>query len=89
MNNLKKVTLISIFALSSISANAALVATDWLADNDSKATLDTDTGIEWLKLDNTDYKSIMQVQSDLDTTYQGWRLPNESEVLAYMNVVFN
>ena len=88
MKSLKKIALISALTLSSISVQAELISTDWLVDGDAKATLNTETGIEWLKLDNTDGKSIADIQSELDTTYQGWRLPNEAEVLTYMNTAF-
>jgi len=66
--------------LFSSAAQAELVSTDWLVNNDSKATLDTKTGIEWLDLSETRGKSIAQVQALLDTTYSGWTLATERQV---------
>ena len=74
------VTLTLTIGLLSASAQAAFVHTDWKTGGDQLATLDTETGIEWLKLTNTDMKSINTVLSEINTTYSGWRLPSESEV---------
>ena len=64
----------------SLNANAGLVHTDWKEAGDQQATLSEETGLEWLKLRNTDNMSINQVKSQLDTTYAGWRLPTNNEV---------
>lgn len=65
--------------LVSTQANAALVSTDWTTAGDSKATLDTVTGLEWLDLTLTagnSYTSISQNPS----LYPGWRFPTVAEV---------
>lgn len=61
-------------------AQAAFIHTDWKSAGDKQATLDSDTGIEWLKLNNTNYKSMNEVKLLLSTTYAGWRLPTAAEV---------
>jgi hypothetical protein len=77
--------LIVMAGLMSLGANASLVPTDWKAANDGKATLDTQTGIEWLDLSVTDGLTIGQVKSLLSTTYAGWRLPTQEEVLTMLS----
>jgi len=71
--------LIGVFALSG-NANAGFVSLDWKVEGDNKATLHEETGLEWLKMSETDSLSINTVKSLLDTTYSGWRLPTEAEV---------
>jgi hypothetical protein len=69
-----------IMLLSITSAQAELVNTDWENAGDNLATLDTETGIEWLDLTQTDGMSINHVESLLNSTFSGWRLPTSSEV---------
>lgn len=69
------------------SAHAAFVEIDWNTSGDKKALLDEDTGIEWLKLDQTHNKSYNTVVSELSTVYAGWRLPTESEVVAFYSKI--
>jgi hypothetical protein len=66
------------FSVSQI-AHADLVATDWSQSGDSKATLDTDTGLEWLDLSSTAGLSYNQVMSDIN--FDGWRIPTFDEVI--------
>jgi hypothetical protein len=61
---------------------------DWKTENDKQILLDTSTGLEWLTLNNTDAMSITQVELLLNTTYQGFRLPTQSEVVAFMQINF-
>lgn len=72
------------------SANAELVETDWLADSDGLATLDTNSGLEWLDLTLTDGMSINQVSLELGDggQYEGWRLATASEVHDLMRNYF-
>lgn len=89
---LRKMTLLStVLALSSIafSANAAFVSTDWQVAGDKKATLDTETGLEWLDLTQTDGKSYVEVSALLSTTLSGWRFPTPSEVHQMMASFFS
>jgi hypothetical protein len=67
-----------------MSASAELVATDWKYTGDSRATLDDQTGIEWLDLTQTDGMSIDQAENLLSSTFAGWRLPTRSEVTQLM-----
>lgn len=74
---------LAFFAVSlSTSAHAAMQKGDWISSGDNKVAVDTDTGLEWLTLDNTKGKSISEVVSQLGAggQYAGWRLPTESEV---------
>lgn len=65
----------------SYDANASFVHTDWKTAGDAQATLDSSTGLEWLKLNNTAGKSLATVRAEIDTLYEGWRLPTEVEVM--------
>jgi hypothetical protein len=64
----------------STASHAGFVDTDWNTTGDAKVTLHEETGLEWLKFDNTNNLSVNQVIVLLDTTYDGWRLPTMSEV---------
>lgn len=82
-----KNTLIAATLLLSItSTQAALVESDWKNTGDALATLDTDTGIEWLDLTQTDYMSINQAEGLTGTggIFDGWRLPTRAEVTQMM-----
>jgi hypothetical protein len=80
-----KLTLIALL-ISATSAHAELVATDWKNTGDGLATLDTDTGIEWLDLTQTDGMSINQAEglTVVGSTFDGWRLPTRAEVTQMM-----
>lgn len=64
------------------SSYADYVDTDWKYEGDSRATLDTSSGKEWLKLSATSGMSIAYVQSQLGEggRFEGWRLPTFAEV---------
>lgn len=72
--------------LISAQANAAFVSTDWKSQGDAKATLDTETGIEWLDLNLTTGKSIIDVKQLIKEggSLFGWRLPTTNEVESLM-----
>lgn len=74
--------------LISAQANAAFVATDWKGNGDALATLDTNTGLEWLDLTVTDGSTFGQVSGALNSTLKGWRFPTHAEVSALMNSFF-
>ena len=67
----------------SFASHAELVSTDWKTAGDELATLDTETGIEWMDLSETDGLSINTVLSMTSAggKFEGWRLPTEDEVL--------
>lgn len=75
-----KLVALALFAAASVQTQAAFVATDWKVSGDKLATLDTQTGLEWLDLTRTDNMSISQVRGLLDTTFLGWRFPTAAEI---------
>lgn len=75
--------------LISTQANAAFVSTDWKAVGDKNATLDTNTGLEWLDLTHTFGESYASVESQLATTYAGWRLPTYAEIVQLTANIFS
>jgi hypothetical protein len=77
---LKSILVAATLLLSITSTQAALVESDWKNTGDTLATLDTETGIEWLDLTQTNGYTVAQIVSDLDSTYEGWRLPTQTEV---------
>jgi hypothetical protein len=82
-----KTTLIAATLLLSItSVQAALVESDWQNTGDALATLDTETGIEWLDLTQTLGMSINQAEglTGEGSTFEGWRLPTRTEVTQMM-----
>jgi hypothetical protein len=89
---MKKISLLALVVSLSISsvANAGFVSLDWKADGDSQASLHEETGIEWLKLNNTGFMSISDVKAQLGVggTFEGWRLPTVSEVAGVNNYIW-
>ena len=71
--------LIPLACLSSF-AHAEFIETDLLVQGDALSTLDTDSGLEWADFSLTMGMSIGEVQDKLNSDFQGWRLPTESEV---------
>lgn len=84
MNNLNKIVLASILALSSVSSNAEFIKGDWKNAGDNLSVVDSESGIEWLNLNQTIGMSIGTAQGLLDTTFAGWRLPSQDEVATMM-----
>lgn len=74
----------------SFASHAELVSTDWKTAGDELATLDTETGIEWMDLSETDGLSINTVLSMTSAggKFEGWRLPTEDEVLTLFDAAF-
>ena len=85
-----KTIIAGLFLTASVAVNAELVTTDWKNTGDELATLDTDTGIEWLDLTQTDGMSINQVESltGEGSTFEGWRLPTQPEIVGLMSQAF-
>lgn len=69
------IALLTAISLFSGSASASLTKVDWKTDGDGLAVLDTQSGVEWLNLKETQGLSIVQVEDLLSTTYLGWRIP--------------
>lgn len=86
----KKLLVIATLAAGLIStqASAAFVPTDWKSSGDGLATLDTETGLEWLDLTQTGGKSINEVKALLGTTYEGWRMPTYEEIYQLASSMF-
>jgi hypothetical protein len=80
-------SLVAGFAISPV-ANAGLVEADWLSEGDNLALLDTNTGLEWLDFTETQNQSYNNVISQLNTTFDTWRLPTFSEVSDFFNNAF-
>lgn len=81
-----KVGLMSL-CLAGSFAHAGFVDTDWQVNGDSRAVLHEETGIEWLKLNETNGMSINGVSSLLGSTYSGWRLPTRNEVNVLLTTI--
>jgi hypothetical protein len=81
IKSVKKIILVSAFIVGvSGNANAELISTDLKDIGDGLATLDNQSGLEWLDLSYTDALSLNSVVARLDTDLTGWRLPTYSEV---------
>jgi hypothetical protein len=75
--------------LSVTSVQAELVETNLSNMGDRLATLDTDTGIEWLDLTQTRGMSINHVESLFSGRFSyGWRFPTAAEVLEMLGHAF-
>lgn len=73
------------------AANAEFVSTDWKVDGDNLATLDSNSGLEWLDLGYTRglSESYDQVVSMLDDELLGWRLPTKQELSTLLDNAFS
>jgi hypothetical protein len=78
---MKKIFIACLLGLS-MTANAELISTDWQYEGDGQAVLNTETGKEWLKLNNTVNKTTEYIVSEMHQggLYSGWRLPTSDEV---------
>lgn len=79
---LKKVLIGLSLSVASLGVNAALV-TNHIFESESgnmAVTLDTTTGIEWLRASYTSGDSYNDVLARLGGDLSGWRLPTEDEV---------
>lgn len=87
--NIKHI-LMMVVLLSSASAQADFIETDWNNTGDALATLDTETGIEWLDLTQTKGMSINRAEglTGAGGIYEGWRLPTRNEVTQMMVSAF-
>lgn len=84
---MKKITLatVSMLFAFSINAHAGLINSSLVSEGDALITLHEETGLEWLKLSETDgmsYNEIIEAISE-GGKYQGWRLPSYAEARAY------
>lgn len=63
-----------------MQANAALIPTNWKNAGDGLATLDTETGLEWLDLSLTAKNSLETLANRLTSDLAGWRMATQTEV---------
>ena len=56
---------------------------DAFHENDKLALRDVDTGLIWLDFGVNNGESINSVVNNLTSTYSGWRLPTEAEVVGF------
>lgn len=80
----------ALLSFTSFSSNAGWLHTDYLVDGDKKASLDTETGLEWLKLNNIKGMSLDSIleETSYGGSLSGWRLPTEDEVTVLMNGLY-
>lgn len=73
-------------ALFSSTAHADFVNIDWKEAGDNRAVVDTETGIEWLKLTETLGQTISDVvaKTSAGEEFDGWRIATQSEVAEMM-----
>lgn len=88
----KKLLVVATLAAGLIStqASAAFVATDWKSTGDKLATLDTETGLEWLDIYQTYGYTIKSMKTALlNGHFHGWRLATYEEVMQLWEVFLN
>lgn len=87
---MKSIIVASLLLGASFSSSASFVDTDYLVEGDEKASLDTQTGLEWLKLPNTNGMSLDEIYSETSRrgSLFGWRLPSQDEVADLMSKLY-
>lgn len=84
----KTLLVASAITLSSITSALPIQQADAFTYGDNKATLETSTGLVWLDFGVTNNQSLNTTQTLLNSTYSGWRLPTQSEVIHLWNSLF-
>jgi|GEM_PF-3544385 len=84
----KSIAVVSLFLAATTQA-LPIVQADAFTAGDKGAVLETSTGLLWIDFGITSGKSLVEVESELSTTYQGWRLATESEVKHLANDLFS
>ncbi len=93
MNLFKTLLFTSLVALGA-SAQAEVVQVDWKYQNDRKATLHVETGLEWLDLKVTEGMSLDFVATKISADYPysdtlaGWRFPTPEEIDVFAREMF-
>lgn len=62
-----------------------MIETDWKSNNDSLATLDTTSGLEWLDLSYTKGRSYKDFSEGVYQDLDNWRVPTLAELEDYFN----
>jgi hypothetical protein len=77
-------------ALFSGAANAEFSVVDWQEEGDSNIAQDSETGLDWLRLTNTQGMSINEVVDELGEggDFEGWRLATSTEVQTMIENVY-
>ncbi len=90
MKALKMITLATLAACS-MGVNASIIDSSLFVEGDKRATLDTDTGLEWLKLSETKGYSYNEILQEIayGGEFSGWRLPTYEEAIGYVAAVLN
>lgn len=88
---MKKFTVLSLLLAGALSfqTSAAMLQTDWKSTGDALATLDTETGIEWLDLTQTYNLSLAQMNARLSSDLAGWRYATFDEVVSLVSRFFD
>lgn len=76
---------IATFLLSTTSQALPIVQADAFVAGDNKAALQTSTGLVWMDFGVNNHIPSFKVVDLLATDYAGWRLPTESEAMAWIN----
>lgn len=85
---IKSLLLVATLALSSAVNALPIQQADAFTAGDNKAALETSTGLVWLDFGITNNQTITSTLNQLDSTYAGWRLPTQSEVINLWNGLF-
>ncbi|WP_281559485.1 PEP-CTERM sorting domain-containing protein [Thalassomonas sp. RHCl1] len=82
MRLFKNIALVTTLALTSLTAHAGIITSDWQTAGDNKVSIDTSTGLEWLKITETRSYTFDSIQGELGQggIFEGWRLPTEQEI---------
>ncbi len=86
MKYLKLATLTTALVLST-SANAAIISVDWQNAGDNMITQDTASGLEWLDLTVTSFRSYNDISSKLGDgqEFDGWRYATTTEISGFFD----
>lgn len=85
---IKALLVAATIALSSIADALPIQQADAFTTGDNNAALETSTGLVWLDFGITNNQTITSTLDQLDSTYAGWRLPTQSEVIHLWNGLF-
>jgi hypothetical protein len=79
----------SLFLLTTHYAHALPITdADAFIAGDHKAIYETNTGLTWMDFGVNNNESFNQVAGELNTTYQGWRMPTHTEVMHLFGDLF-
>lgn len=72
------------------TASAEFIRTDWKSEGDAQVVTDKDTGIEWMKLNQTRNWSVDEVAAEMGEggKFEGFRFATQAEVFELMDKWF-